>query len=107
MGDDQRPTLNLAYPVADENQRLDRILIGMTDAYTGLAMDSFRVTADFEIDGAVPGENLADRFQALPGSRWQWKLTRPITKLEQATLTVTVQDRQGNTARIERRFSVQ
>ena len=35
----------------------------MHDYYTGLDMDSFRVTADFAVDGAAAGENLAAKFR--------------------------------------------
>src|SRR5262249_2583798 len=47
MGDDQRPTLTLTYPAPGKNSPLSRILVGMTDAYTGLDQSSFEVTADF------------------------------------------------------------
>src|SRR5207244_4965862 len=46
MCDDNRPTLALTYPRAGAIDSLTRILIGMHDAYTGLDLDSFTVTAD-------------------------------------------------------------
>jgi len=104
--DENRPTLSVTYPAPGRNTRLDRILIGMHDAYTGLAADSFTVTVDVEIGGAAAGEDLAPRFKELPGNRWEWRLARPIDRLDLATLTVSVKDRQGNTSRIERTFSV-
>ena len=106
MGDDQRPTLALTYPAAGKNASLTRILIGTTDAYTGLDLASFHVSADFPIDGIATGENLASKFTPLPGSRWELKLARPITELIQGTLTVSIRDRQGNTSRIDRKFSI-
>src|SRR5262249_44075624 len=60
--DDQRPTLTLTYPRAGANESLSRILVGMHDYDTGLDTDSFRVVADFEIDGVAAGENLATKF---------------------------------------------
>jgi hypothetical protein len=106
MGDDQRPTLTLTFPQPGPNQTMTQILVGMTDAYTGIAPGSFTVTADFDIDGIEPGINLADQFQPLSDGRWQMKLTRAMIGLKQGTLTVSVKDRQGNVSRIERRFSV-
>lgn len=106
MGDDQRPTLALTYPAPGVNKSFSRILIGMTDAYTGLDLSTFRVTADFELDGVPAGENLASRFTALDGNRWEWKLSRPIGERAEGRLIVSVRDRQGNTSRIERKFSV-
>jgi hypothetical protein len=106
MLDDNRPTLSLTYPRPGANDSLGRILVGMHDVYTGLDLDSFRVTADFPIDGMVAGENLAPRFKALSENRWELTLQTPITALPEGTLTVAVKDRQGNWARIERTFSV-
>lgn len=105
MGDDQRPTLTVTHPQPGENESLSRLTIGMTDAYSGLDLASFSVTADFAIDGLQPGENLAPRFtQASPGV-WQWKLTKPLTGLKDSKLMVSVKDRQGNINRLEREFS--
>ncbi len=106
MGDDQRPTLALTYPAPGANQSVSRILVGMTDAYRGIDPDSFSVTADFEIDGVAAGENLAGRFEPLPDSRWELKLKQPLAPCREATITVEVKDRQGNTERIVRKFSV-
>lgn len=106
LGDDQRPTLVLTYPAAGANKPLSRILVGMTDAYKGLDPASFEVTADFEVDGVPAGENLAKKFSPLADSRWELKLKRPVTELAKGKLTVSVRDRQGNTSRIERTFSV-
>jgi hypothetical protein len=106
MLDDNRPTLTLTHPRPGANDSLTRILVGMYDVYTGLDLDSFRATADFPIDGAVAGENLAPRFKALSGNRWELTLEAPITSLPEGRLTVAVKDVQGNWSRIERTFSV-
>ncbi|HEY7311699.1 MAG TPA: hypothetical protein VH643_20220 [Gemmataceae bacterium] len=106
MLDDQRPTLTLAYPRPGANEALTRILVGMYDYSTGLDADSFQVSADFAVDGVRAGENLAPRFKALPDSRWELKLARPITALPRGKLTVSIKDGQGNVTRIERSFSV-
>jgi hypothetical protein len=78
----------------------------MTDAYSGIDPSTFLVTANVAIDGARAGENLAGKFTALPGSRREWKLKHPLAT-SAATLTVAIRDRQGNTSRIERKFSVE
>jgi len=104
--DDHRPTLTLTSPQAGVNEPLTRILIGMYDYDTGLDLNSFQVTADFPLDGAAAGTNLAPRLKALPGSRWELQLVRPINELSRGKLTVSVRDRQGNVTRIERTFSV-
>jgi hypothetical protein len=103
--DDQRPTLALTLPTVGEP--LDRILIGLHDTGTGLDAESLRVVADFALDGTAAGENLAKQFKeaAAPGV-WKLKLARPVTDLPAGTLTVSVKDRQGNTTRVARTFSV-
>jgi hypothetical protein len=106
MFDDQRPTLTLTYPQPGANAELGRILIGMHDYGTGLDESSLEVVADFPLDGVSAGQNLASRFQSLPDSRWELKLKTPLATLPKAVLTVSVKDRQRNTTRIERTFSV-
>jgi hypothetical protein len=107
MLDEGRPTLTLALPLAGKNSEpISKILIGMHDYLTGLDMASFSVTADFEIDGAKPGENLASKFTALEGNRWEFSIKKPISSLPKGVLTVSVKDRQGNVSIIERTFAV-
>jgi Hydrazine synthase alpha subunit middle domain len=106
MLDDQRPTLTMTHPKAGANESLTRILIGMDDFSSGLNMDSFKVVADFPVDGVAAGENLAKRFQPVTQGVWAWQLKQPITDLQRGTLTVAIKDRPGNVSRIERTFSV-
>jgi hypothetical protein len=106
LADDQRPTLALTSPRAGANPAVSRILVGMYDADTGLDPDSFRVVADFAVDGAPAGTNLAPRFKAKGDGVWELRLARPVTALARGTLTVSVKDRQGNETRIERTLSV-
>jgi len=102
--DDQRPTLALASPKAGPNPPLARILVGMYDYGTGLDSASFTATADFAVNGVAAGENLAPKFTALGSGVFELKLTEPLT-LARGKLTVSVKDKQGNVARIERVFS--
>jgi hypothetical protein len=105
--DEGRPTLTLTYPPSGAStEPLSRILIGMHDYLTGLDLASFSVTADFAIDAVKPGENLATKFQALSGNRWELRLHKPIAALPKGRLTISVRDRQGNKAEIERTLSI-
>ena len=103
MLDDQRPTLTMTWPRPGANPPMARILVGMYD-YGGLALESFRVVASFPVDGVAPGANLANRFRSISEGVWELKFDRPTT-LNNGKLTVSVQDRQGNEARIERNFA--
>lgn len=106
MLDDQRPTLTLTYPQAGHNEALSRLLVGMHDYDTGLDMASFDVVADFPIDGIAAGTNLAPKFRPKSRGVWEFALATPLASLEKGKLTVSIKDRQGNTSRIERGFSV-
>ena len=104
--DEGRPTLTLTYPEAGTNTKLDRILVGMHDYGTGLDMATFKVTADFAVDGVKAGENLAPRFKSVAPGVWELRLTNPPASVANARLQVEVRDHQGNTARIVRTFAL-
>ncbi len=106
MADDNRPTLTLTYPRAGANDGVSRILVGAHDYGSGVEPSSLVVVADFAVDGVPAGTNLAPHFRPVGTGTWEWKLSRPITKLEAGSLGVSVKDRAGNVTRIERTFSV-
>jgi hypothetical protein len=107
MLDDQRPTLTLTFPQPGANRELSRILVGMHDHGTGLDPASFRVVADFAIEGlSSAGEDLAPRFKPTAPGVWELRLPKPITALASGTLTVSVADKQGNVTLVAHRFSV-
>ena len=85
---------------------ISHIVIGMHDFYTGLDEGSLEVIADFPVDDVTAGENLASRFQQISPGVWDLKLSKPVASLAEGTLVVSVKDREGNTTRIERTFSV-
>jgi hypothetical protein len=106
MQDDNRPSVTLTYPRAGANPPLTRILVGMSDYYTGLDMDTFEVGADFPLDGIAAGKNLASRFKSKTPGVWELVLSKPLTDLPHGKLTVSVKDREGNLTRIERTLNV-
>jgi len=107
LGDDQRPTLTLAYPRPGKNVELTRILVGMDDFYSGLDAASFHVTADFALNGAAAGTDLAKLFHETSAGVWELAIEQPVAKLAQGKITISIQDRQGNVTRIERTFSIE
>jgi hypothetical protein len=107
MLDDNRPVLTLTTPrPGPNNGPVGRLLIGAYDYRSGLDERSFKVTADFEIDGVAPGGDLSAKLTPRGDCVWELKLGKAIAALERGTVTVSVKDRQGNTTRIERTFSV-
>ena len=107
MLDDQRPTLTLTFPQPGKNGPLTRILIGMHDAYTGLDGDSLQVTASVPLDGSRCRRK-SGRATSKPyrGESGNGSSTKPLDELAAAKLDVSVKDKQGNTSRIVRTFSV-
>jgi len=106
MGDDQRPTLTVTYPAAGANTTFDRILVGMCDAYSGLDPESFKVSADFAIDGIAAGEDLSAKFKPKSQGVRELILASPITTMPRGKIKVSIKDRQGNINVVERTFSV-
>jgi hypothetical protein len=106
MCDDNRPTLALTCPRAGANEELSRVLVGMTDYGTGIDAGSFRVVADFALDGVPAGQDLSKRFKEKSQGVWELVLAKPVGDLPRGKLTVSVKDGQGNVTRVERTFSV-
>lgn len=104
--DDQRPTLTIANPEPGRNGPISRIVIGMHDYGTGLDLNKFRVWANFRLEGVPANMDLAPRFQRVETGVWEMRLAKPITQLESGMIIVSVADRQGNTTRVERSFSI-
>lgn len=107
MLDDNRPVLTLNQPTAGANTSLHSIIVGMHDYDSGLDLESFSVTASFEIDGHKPGTELAPHFKDLSdGVKWL-KFQQPIRQLDEGRIVVTIQDRQGNQTRIDRTVHIE
>jgi hypothetical protein len=107
MVDDYRPTLAVTSPRAGANgEPLNRLLIGLHDYYSGLDMDSLVVTADFDVDDVPAGENLAQRFRAKGEGVFELPLARPVTELAKGTLSISIEDQEGNVTRMDRTFSI-
>src|SRR5207248_10754825 len=81
MLDDNRPILTVTLPQPRENAKVERILIGMHDYYSGLDMKTFEVTADFAIDGVPAGNSLAAKFQPTTQGVWEMKLATTLAAL--------------------------
>jgi hypothetical protein len=93
--DDNRPIVSITEPHEGANAKLSRILVGMHDYYSGLNEKQLSVKADFAVDDAAAGTNLAARMKPLSQGVWEIKLAKPIEKLERGTLIVSVRDGQG------------
>lgn len=104
MLDDKRPTLTLHSPTLNASGPFTRIVIGMHDYYTGLNLESLHVSADFPIDDIKPGVNIANKLTEISQGVFEYRLKKPITRLKQGQLTVSVKDLQGNVSTIVRTF---
>lgn len=106
MCDDKRPIITIASPARGNNESLQKIVIGLHDYYTGLEPESCTITANIAIDGIPAGENLVRRFQPTHAGVWEWSLNQPLAQQQNAVLTVSIKDKQGNLSRLERTFRV-
>jgi hypothetical protein len=107
MCDDNRPVITITSPQPGA-RRINRIIIGLHDYYSGLDMDSLRVTANIEIDGVPSGGNLFEKLAFKESSQGVWVLAlrKPIESSTSLDLTVSVKDHQGNISRIQRTVTV-
>ncbi len=104
--DDLRPTLTVDLPRPGLNHEpIDRLRIGMSDAYSGVDETSLSLTADFPVDGRAPGTELADLVRETADGVLEIPLSAPLPALERARLTAEVRDRGGNRRRVERVFA--
>ncbi len=106
FADDSRPTLHLASPARNVNGEISRLVLGMYDYESGLDESSLQVVANFAVNGINAGANLASKFKQTSTGVWEMKLTKPLSSLAKGELTVSVKDKQGNVATIDRSFSV-
>ena len=106
--DEQRPCLTMTVPHANRNRKpLTRICFATTDGYTGVNKSSIRMTASFPVNGRQPGVELGDLVRFVSDGRFELVLDRPVYRIAEAHIHLSVRDNQGNTTRIDRRFSIQ
>jgi hypothetical protein len=103
MCDDNRPVITITSPQPNA-RRIDRIVIGLHDYYSGLDTDSLRVEANVAIDGVEPGENLFEKLDFNQTSQGVWAVTlkNPIEPSTALELTVSAKDHQSNRALVRR-----
>ncbi|MEZ6139442.1 MAG: hypothetical protein R3B84_02620 [Zavarzinella sp.] len=103
FGDDLRPTLSVT-PPADTTAPLTEIVVGMFDYGTGIEPGSLAITADFAIDDIPPGTNFAKQLTGKTPDIMRYELKKPIADLPSGTISVSVQDKQGNITRVARTY---
>ncbi len=104
--DDLRPTLALSSPRAGYNAGpVDRLRLGVADAYSGIDLASLSLVADFAVAGRSAGAELADLLQSSGDGIWTLDLGFSLPPLIDALIFAEVADQQGNITRVERRFS--
>jgi hypothetical protein len=103
MCDDNRPVITIASPQPGD-RRIDRIVIGVHDYYSGLDIGSLRVEASIPIDGVAAGENLVKKLDFKQTSQGVWSLTlkQPLEHSTALELTVSANDHQGNRSLVRR-----
>lgn len=105
FADDLRPTLNVAWPRSEHNGELRRLSFAAYDYESGLDTATFKVTADFAVNGAAPGTNLVTAFTE-KDNVWSLQLATPIKNLARGKFTVEVSDKYGHKTSQEVIFSV-
>lgn len=101
--DDQRPTLAVSLPRAGVNLTpVTAVRFGVADANSGVDPASLSMIASFAVSGRPAGAQLADLATVVGDGIYQLAIAPPASE---ATVTVSVADRQGNVTRVERVFT--
>ena len=105
--DDLKPTLTVSSPRGGAlDAPVRSIRIGVADANSGIDAETLSVAADFVVAGRAPGAELADLFSPVADGVFELSLSEPFAPAADAHVFAEVYDRQGNVARVERRFAV-
>ncbi len=105
--DDLRPTLAVSAPRAGDNPvSLSEIVVGMTDADSGVNTASLSIYVDVAINGRAAGSELSDLASVAGDGIYRIALSPALSAVTDAHLHVSVADNQGNITRVFRKFSV-
>ncbi len=105
--DDLRPTLAVSSPRAGALDRpVTEIVVGVADAYTGIASGSLSVKAGIALAGRAAGAELADLFTQRDHGIYAMTLSEPLLSSEPARIDFEIADLQGNIARVATTFRV-
>ncbi len=106
MLDDHRPTVTVSYPRPGSNEdSVDLLRFGLSDAYTGINLSTLSVVADFPVAGRAAGAQLADLASPIGDGVYELDFGGPMSPNGSAHIQVSVEDVQGNVTRVERGFS--
>ncbi|GGZ96815.1 hypothetical protein GCM10008090_01320 [Arenicella chitinivorans] len=106
MADDNRPTLTISQPRANVNTvPVTAIVVAVADAYTGVDLDTFSVTADFSVNGFAAGSELKNLFSHQGGGVYRLTLASALPQNQhERHIFAEVKDNQGNVTRQAVRF---
>ncbi len=107
MQHDLRPTLEVSLPRPGMNDSaVNRIRVGVADAYIGIASGTLSITSIVAINGRAPGAQLADLAVPVDDGVYVISVSPPVTAARNAHVYASVRDVQGNVTRVDRSYSV-
>jgi len=105
--DDVKPTLTLSQPRQNINfQAIDKIVVGVADANTGINISTLSIKADFIVNGLPANSELSGLATLVAEGVYQIQLDAalPQDSLERH-IKAEVYDNQGNVKRVDLRFT--
>ena len=105
--DDVKPTLTLSQPRQNINfQAVDKIVVGVADANTGINISTLSIKADFIVNGLPANSELSGLATLVAEGVYQIQLDAalPQDSLERH-IKAEVYDNQGNVKRVDLRFT--
>ncbi|HZR20413.1 MAG TPA: hypothetical protein VFE51_24235 [Verrucomicrobiae bacterium] len=105
--DEVRPTVTISSPRQNQNVvPLTELRVGVADADSGLNPATLSIRADFSVNGAPVGTELAGQGKFVGPGIFSIPLNPPISNLATQHVTAWIADRQGNTNVVKFRFWV-
>ncbi len=104
--DDVKPTLTISQPRANiNNQDINEIRFGLSDANTGIDFSTLSVKADFDINGLIAGSELSGLVSLIEDGIYRIQLNQAIEQNSlERHIFIEIYDNQGNVKRVDLRF---
>lgn len=104
--DDVRPTLTVSAPRHNLNPGdVDRIVLGIADANSGIDVSSLSVKASFPVDNSPPYTELIDTAVSMGNGIYKIQFSQALPKDSvERHILAEVKDNQGNVKRVDLRF---
>ncbi len=104
--DDVKPTITISQPRQNLNfQTIDKIVVGLADANSGINISTLSIKADFIVNGQAANTELSSLTTLVAAGVYQIQLNNPLPPESiERHIMAEIYDNQGNVKRVNLRF---